>query len=183
MADPQGELFKAETSWFHVFNAMVQSGDVAQMGPHAVATYLVIKAHTNFSTGRAFPSIETIVEKSGVSRAQVMRSLQTLEQFGYLAKERSGRNNIYRLREKVAISDQDGRPAAVATWDYLPTSVREAQAELKKFIMSGIADGKVVYIEQLNLNVQVNHSGAHGTILNQTARDRVIDVEGSHPET
>jgi hypothetical protein len=173
----QGELFTAETSWFHVFNAMVKSGDVAAMGPHAVAVYLVIKAHTNFSTGRAFPAIETIVEKSGVSRAQVMRSLQTLEHLGYLSKEKAGRSNVYRLREKVEIRDGEGRPAAVATWDYLPSTVREAQAELRKFMMNGLADGKVVYIEHLNLNVQINHPGAHGTINNQTPSDKVINGE------
>lgn len=163
----QGELFQAETSWFHIFRHMVENGDVAAMGSHAVAVYLVIKSFTNFSTGRAFPAIETIVDKSGVSKRQVIESLKTLEKFEYLIKERVGRNNVYKLREKIEIHDSEGRPSAVATWDYLPSTVKEAQAELKKFIMTGIADGKVVMIENLNLNVQIVQPGGTGIINNQ----------------
>ena len=51
--DPQQELFKAETAWFHIFKTMIDNGDVARMGPYAVTVYLVIKSHTNFATGRA----------------------------------------------------------------------------------------------------------------------------------
>ena len=43
---PQQELFKAETAWFHIFKTMIDSGDVARMGPYAVTVYLVIKSHT-----------------------------------------------------------------------------------------------------------------------------------------
>jgi DNA-binding transcriptional MocR family regulator len=150
----QGELFQAETSWFHVFRAMVESGDVAKLGPHAVTCYLVIKSYANWSTGRAFPALETIAAKAGVSLAQVKRSLTALEAQGYIVKEKRGRNNCYALREKVEVLDGQGRPTAVATWDYLPNSVREAQAELKNFLMSGKAlDGGVVHIERLTINV------------------------------
>jgi DNA-binding transcriptional ArsR family regulator len=152
----QGELFKAETTWFHVFRDMVESGDVAKMGPHAVTVYLVIKSHTNFSTGRAFPALETIVEKSGVSIAQVKRELKTLEENGYISKEKKGRSNVYTLREKVNIMDGDGRPHAVATWDYLPSSVQHAVADLKNVLVAGDLQGaKIVHIE--HLNVQINN--------------------------
>ena len=162
--DKQGELFEAQTTWFHVFVAMIESGDVAKIGPHAFTVYATIKAHTNFSTGRSFPAIETVVEKSGISRAQVVRSLSTLEEHGYLKREKKGRHNVYTLREKVEIHDNTGRPTAVATWDYLPGAVTEATAQLKHFLLSGkLGDGKVIYIENLNMNVQVNHDGAHGT--------------------
>ena len=178
----QGELFEAQTTWFHIFNAMIESGDVAKLGPYAVTVYLVIKAHTNFSTGRAFPAIETIVEKSGVSKRQVIECLKSLEAFGYLTKEKVGRNNVYRLREKIEISDKEGRPAAVATWDYLPSTVKEAKAELRNFLMSGAVDGKIVMIEHLNLNIQVNHPGATGNILNQTPADKVLHLGEPEPQ-
>jgi hypothetical protein len=78
MSEPkQLDMFKAETTWFHVFVSMVENGDVAKLGPHAVTVYLVIKAYTNWKTGKAFPGLDTIVEKSGISRAQVTRSLAT----------------------------------------------------------------------------------------------------------
>lgn len=108
------ELFKAETTWFHVFVSMVENGDVAKLGPYAVTVYLVIKAYTNWKTGKAFPSIETIAEKSGISQAQVKRSLSLLVDNGYLDKTKMGRKNSYTLREKVTLKDQEGRPTACA---------------------------------------------------------------------
>ena len=106
---PQQELFKAETAWFHIFKTMIDNGDVARMGPYAVTVYLVIKSHTNFATGRAFPALETIAEKSGVSLAQVKRELKTLEKFGYITTEKKGRSNHYTLREKIEINPKEPR--------------------------------------------------------------------------
>lgn len=155
----QTELFKAETTWFHVFKSMVDSGDVARMGAEAVTIYLVIKAHTNFNTGQAFPSIETIQEKAGCSKATVMRKLKTLEEFGYITREKIGRSTIYKLREKVEITDSEGRPSAVATWDYLPTSVQQAVADLKNVLVTGeFAGAKVVHIERLNIQIGDNNT-------------------------
>lgn len=161
----QEELFEAEVTWFHVFRDMIENGDVAKMGPHAVATYLVIKAHTNFATGQAFPSIELISEKTGISSRQIKRELQTLEEFGYITKEKRGRTNVYTLREKVSIMDGQGRPTAVATWDYLPKGVTDAVADLKKVLVTGeFADAKIVHIERLQINM--NHVEAGGVAIN-----------------
>lgn len=161
MTAKQIEMFEAQTTWFHVFKDMIDSGDMAKLPATSIKTYLVIKAHTNFSTGRAFPAIETIVEKSGVSRAQVMRDLKALEEAGYITKEKVGRNNLYHLREKVEIRDETGRPAAVATWDYLPSSVRDAVADLKNVLVTGDFEGaKVVHIDRLQVNVTHLHDNA-----------------------
>jgi biotin operon repressor len=170
----QMELFKAETTWFHVFVSMIENGDVARLGPYAVTVYLVVKAYTNWKTGKAFPSIETIGEKSGISRAQVMRSLASLTENGYLDKVKVGRKNSYTLREKVTLKDQEGRPAAFATWDYLPSTVEAARAELKRFMLTGEQDGKILFIETLNLNVQFN-SGDHN-VINQGKLDSVTEA-------
>lgn len=153
----QMELFKAETTWFHVFVSMVENGDVAKMGPYAVTVYLVLKAYTNWKTGKAFPSIETITEKSGISRRQVINSLAMLVENGYLDKTKIGRKNSYTLREKITLKDQEGRPAAFATWDYLPSTVEAARAQLKRFMLTGEHDGQILFVENLNLNVQINH--------------------------
>lgn len=148
--DSQGDLFRAETTWFHIFHSMIQTGDISRMGPYAVTVYLVIKAHTNFQSGRAFPAVETIMRESGISRSQVLRELETLQRFGYISKTRVGRRNEYRLREKVCIQDDKGQPAAVATWDYLPSTVKAATADLKNVLISGnFADSRIVHIEKL----------------------------------
>ncbi|MCW5135112.1 helix-turn-helix domain-containing protein [Burkholderia cenocepacia] len=165
----QGDLFRAQTTWFHVFHSMIETGDIARMGPYAVTVYLVIKAHTNLNTGRSFPAIDTISDESGISRSQVIRELKTLETFGYITITREGRRNEYRLREKICIRDSAGRPAAVATWDYLPTSVQEATADLRKVLQNVVVSGdfagaKIVQIERLQVNV--THATGNAVVFN-----------------
>jgi len=73
MSKSQAELFSAETTWFHVFKDMIDSGDMARLDGSAIKVYLVVKSYTNFSTGRAFPALELIAEKAGLSERQVIR--------------------------------------------------------------------------------------------------------------
>lgn len=161
----QGDLFTAETTWFHVFHSMVESGDVAKLGPYAVTVYLVIKSHTNFKNGESFPGIDTIIKKSGISKSQVIRALDKLEDNGFITREKRGRNNHYTLREKIAISDERGRPIADATWDYVPDGVRGAVAELKHVMMTGDFKGaKIIQIE--NLTVHFNQANDNAVQIN-----------------
>jgi len=153
----QQELFKAQTAWFHVFKSMVQSGDVAAMGPGATTVYLVIKAYTNWQDGRSFPSQKIIAEKTGMNDRTVRRHLKTLADFGYLNIESGkldGRNNRYTLREKIVIRNSEDEPAAVATWDYLPSTVKAAVAEIRNLALKGDFDGvQLINIERLEINI------------------------------
>lgn len=153
----QQELFKAETTWFHIFKTMIDSGDAAKMGGTTFLVYAVIKAHANYSTGRAFPAIETIAEKAGISPDQVSRCVKKLEELHYIAKEKKGRQNVYTLREKIQMLDGEGRPAAVATWDYLPSTISEATAEIRNYLVTGQHTGTIINIERLYL--QINNGG------------------------
>jgi len=182
------ESFRAETTWFHVFRSMFSSRDAARMGPYAVTVYLVIKAHANFKTGSAFPSIEVIGDETGISRSQVIRVLKVLEAFGYLKRTKRGRKNEYRLREKVSIRDGSGQQAAVATWDYLPTTVQAAMADLKNLMLSGDLSGsRVVHIERLQINV--THAGRDVITLNAAdfeglpigTREALLSLRGKLP--
>lgn len=172
----QQDLFQAETTWFHVFKSMIESGDLAKMGPYAYTVYSVIKSYTNFNTGQAFPSVETIAVKSSISEKQVKRSLVVLEDFGYITKKKVGRNNVYTLREKVEITDDKGRPSAVATWDYLPGAVKNAVADLKNVLMTGqltgeLSGAKIVQIERLQINVTHVHDNATNFNVQQFVAD------------
>ena len=156
MDKKQMDLFKAETTWFHVFVSMIENGDVAKMGPYAVTVYLVVKAYTNWKTGKAFPSIETIAEKSGISRRQVINSLATLSENGYIDKTKVGRKNSYTLRGEDH-PEGPGRPSCrICDLGLPPSTVEAARAELKRFMLTGEYDGKVLYVENLNLSVQIN---------------------------
>lgn len=180
------EELKAETLWFHVFKEMIDNGDIAKLGPHAVTVYLVIKSHSNFSNGTAFPSIETICKKSGISESQVKRSLKALELEKYLVREKKGRNNIYTLREQIAVHDGKGEIAAKASWDYLPSTVQSAVLELKNLVLTGdFAGAKIIHIDRL---IQQNNLGSGTAIqINATTEAEALDVLAklteSDPET
>jgi hypothetical protein len=167
----QQELFQAETTWFHIFKTMIDSGDAAKMGGTTFLVYSVIKAHTNYSTGRSFPAHETIAEKSGISIDQVKRCINKLIDMEYVTKGKQGRSNVYTLREKVQVLDGAGRPSAVATWDYLPSTVKAAMADLKNVLMSGDLGGaKIVHIERLQINI-----GNHNVNINEM-KERMSSV-------
>ncbi|WP_081333395.1 helix-turn-helix domain-containing protein [Burkholderia vietnamiensis] len=145
---------RADTVWVHLFKAMIQSGEVARMGAHAFTVYSVIKAHVDLKTGWAFPGINTIVEESGVSKSKVIRSLETLEGMGYLERRRRGRQNEYRLREKVPIRDDKGQSTAIATWDYVPTRTQAATENLRQLLVGDGGKGaQIVQIMHLQVNV------------------------------
>lgn len=181
--DTRGPALAADVTWFHVFRSMIEGGDVARMGPHAFTVYAVVKAHTHFSSGAAFPSVELIAEKSGVSVRQVKRELKTLQALGYLAVKKVGRSNHYGLREKIEVMDEAGRPAAVATWDYLPAGVGAAVAELKHVLMSGDLGGaRVVNIERLTVNVAAAGGvlvNVEGTKMPDDLRQKLADFAAS----
>jgi DNA-binding transcriptional ArsR family regulator len=165
----QEDLFKAETSWFHVFKDMIDNGDMARLDGSAIKVYLVVKSYTNFATGHAFPAVELVGEKAGLSRPQVMRCLKSLEDAGYITRGKSGRKNLYTLREKVMINDADGRPQAVATWDYIPNNVKTAMAELRHAVISGeMLDGKIIHIENLFLNMNIANGDSTQVNFNNT---------------
>ncbi|MHA7120679.1 helix-turn-helix transcriptional regulator [Achromobacter xylosoxidans] len=172
------EPLVAETQWFHIFKAMIDSGELAKLDGSTVKVYLVVKAHTNFSTGRAFPALETIAEKAGLSLSQVQRCLKSLQENHYISKDKRGRNNVYTLREKVQIKAEGGRPAAVATWDYLPGSVTQAVADLKRVLVTGdLAGAQVVHIERLQVNVTHLHDNA----VNINVQDFYASLDGLPP--
>ena len=145
----------AQTQWFHVFRAMIDQGEVARIGPHAFTVYAVIKAHANYSSGTAHPGIERISEQSGVSPAQIKRALRVLETAGLITKKRSGRSNIYTLREKIQVTE-DGRPLAVAAWSYVPSTAQHAVSEIKNALATGNLVGtRTLNIERLNLQINL----------------------------
>ncbi|MDD3815686.1 MAG: helix-turn-helix domain-containing protein [Desulfocapsaceae bacterium] len=61
--------------------ALIESGDIAIIGPHALAVYLVINAE------QTFPTVKVLCKKSGISDKPVRRSLMVLEEYGYIGKK------------------------------------------------------------------------------------------------
>jgi DNA-binding transcriptional regulator YhcF (GntR family) len=169
----QSEMF-ADSSWIHIFRSMFSAGAVAKLGPYAFTTLVAIKVHTNFKTGEAFPSIDTLCGQTGISRPVIIKSIKTLENEGYLEKARVGRKSVYTLKEKIQLTDKLGRPTATATWDYIPHAVQSAVSELKRVVIEGSIDGfdaKVVQFKIANMQIIIGD--------NNTQNAQVVDLDGS----
>lgn len=153
----QMELFRADVSWFHIFKELIRSHTWAKMSSNAKALYPVIKAFTNWSDGRSFPSFDTLQEYSGLARASVSSALKELEELGFIkTKKQPGKQTLYTLVEKFEIEDAEGRPVAAASFDYLPSVVKDAVAELRNFVAQGkTPEGglQFIHIENLTLNI------------------------------
>jgi predicted transcriptional regulator len=63
------------------FKALVDSGDITIIGPHALVVYLVINAE------QTFPTVKVLCKKSGISEKPVRRSLMVLEEYGYIGRK------------------------------------------------------------------------------------------------
>jgi predicted ArsR family transcriptional regulator len=160
-------ILNADTSFFSVFKELIDNGTVAELGVYSWTTYTVIKSYANYNSGESFPSVETIAIKSGISEIQVKRSLKQLENRGLLRKERIGRNNIYRLNELISLKDKDNQTIAKATFDYIPSQVKDTLAELRDVLLSGDLKGtKSIHIEHLQLNIVNNTANDNATVNN-----------------
>jgi DNA-binding MarR family transcriptional regulator len=154
--EKQPSLFDANQTWFRIFQDMIFSGEAAKIGPSGFMVYSVIKAHASLNSGESFPGIPLIAKEGGVSPATVKRELNRLEEMGYLTRSKeAGRNNTYQLRERVQITNEDGKVEAVGWWDYVPMSMQAALTDLKNVTMSGdLSNAKIIHIEHMVVNIQ-----------------------------
>ena len=163
-ASKQEEMFlvDANLGWFHIFREMVFSGDLKKLMkcPSSIGVYLVIKSMVNRHTGVSFPSVDTLMEHTGKARGTIHKSLDTLEEAGYIEKGKStsGNKNVYRVKEKILGRNKNTGEQSVMSFDYLSSSIGEATAEIKNFMRTGKDSGKNQYlhIEHLTLNLQNN---------------------------
>ncbi len=79
-------------------------GTLAKLKGAPLAVYLAIGLHVN-RNGIAYPSLETLSEKTGYSRRQVVRAIKKLTSMGLIGVERGGftddgkpRASVYRLK-------------------------------------------------------------------------------------
>ena len=73
-------------------NSMTQAGELS---PKDLLVYVSIKRFLNSKTKECFPSLDKIVEKSGISKPTVRKSIEILKKLGYITVNVKGRSNYY----------------------------------------------------------------------------------------
>lgn len=73
-------------------NGMTLEGELT---PKDLLVYITIKSHMNKDTKNCYPSLDTIVEESGVSKPTVIKSISRLKEKNYLKVGKKGRSNLY----------------------------------------------------------------------------------------
>lgn len=97
--------------WWWAENDLFDQGWVEKMGPHAFAVYALLLRRAD-GRGVSFPSLGDFTTHTGVSRSEVIRSIDKLEDLGLLAIRRGGGakgTNVYRLLPLP----EDGKPVVV----------------------------------------------------------------------
>lgn len=174
----QTELFNADVSWFHIFKELIRSKVWADLTPLTAKLYCVVKAFVNWEDGSAFPSIDKLQEYSGLARASVIKGLKELEAKGLLKKEaRKGHGSNYQLVELFEVRNEEGRPEASVSFDYMPNYVSDAVAELKNFVAKGLTnDGNNQFIRIENLTINIIGKQYNTNIDTQAIAKGVQDI-------
>ena len=96
-----------DVSFVKAYRAFVMDGTLAEIGPNAFATLLVIKMASG-PTGLAKIALRTIAERVGITKPTVSAAIQKLEEHKLLTVTREvGRRkcNIYQVSDKLGAYD------------------------------------------------------------------------------
>lgn len=75
-------------------NNMTKSG---KLTPRDVWVYVVIKSYMNNDSKECFPSLDTIVKRSGISKPTVRKAIELLKEEKYISVRIQGRSNVYKF--------------------------------------------------------------------------------------
>ena len=112
---------------------LFESGLVAQIGPNAFATWSAIKAHSDYQTGIAWPSIRRLMLLTGLASATVQKCLDTLEASHLLRSEVKNKRRYYVARERLDVA-VGKRVLCTVVVDYVPATMRDTLKRVKDAI-------------------------------------------------
>lgn len=133
-------------------NNMTHNDDI---NPKDLLVYTAIKRFMNKETKSCFPSINTIVEKSGVSKPTVLKSIIKLQNANYIKIGKMGRSNLYTFN-----SYKSFEPFSYDFLDRTDLSTGEKSiivAEQQLMFKENEGFGKITYTD-LELSHKINMS-------------------------
>ena len=115
---------------------LFESGLVAQIGVSAFAVWAAIKAHSDYQTGIAWPSIRRLMLLTGLASATVQKCLDTLEASHLLRSEVKNKRRYYVARERLDVSI-GSRVLCTIVVDYVPSVMRDKLKRVKDALSTG----------------------------------------------
>lgn len=130
-------------STFGTFQAdMFESGLAAEVGANPFFVWLAIKAHADFQTGEAWPSIRRLAEITGISPMTVQRALEKLENARLLRVTKKGNKKTstrYIARERLDVRLGNKLMCSIVV-DYVPSQIRKKLERIKTSLKAGEED-------------------------------------------
>jgi len=132
-----------DTTYQTLQKDLFTSGLAAEIGVYAFAVLSAIKAHADFQTGDCWPGIRKIASLIGCSKSVVEAAILKLESEHLLRVDRRRKVNHYVARERLDVR-VGGRVICTVVVDYVPASMRERLAQLRR-AAAGDLEGEDVW--------------------------------------
>lgn len=174
--DQQMDLFGFDLTFIKMLRKQVFDGEVADMGPNALSVLVVLRALAPISGISTHPTIETIMEYSGIGRKAVREAIKRLTSRKYIEVLKIGRKNVYKLLEKVKLEslDPEKREDQIAMLPYGATETRRHFGALAEYAKTGELDkGSPIIINNLDLTINYNASGGSAVFINARELDQI----------
>ncbi len=130
-------------STFGTFQAdMFESGLAAEVGANPFFVWLAIKAHADFQTGEAWPSIRRLAEITGLSTTTIQKAIERLESAKLLRIAKRGNRKQathYIARERLDVKLGRQLLCSIVV-DYVPANTRKKLERLKQSLKTGEND-------------------------------------------
>jgi len=124
---------------------MFASGLAAQIGMNAFGVWQAVKAHADFESGEAWPSMRRLGDMTGLSVGAVHKSVDTLLQARLLrvvTKGNRGRGSTYVARERMDVRLGE-RVLCTIVLDYVPATLRKTLADISEAVKGDVASPEV----------------------------------------
>lgn len=132
---------------------MFESGDCAEMGGSCFLLWCCLRTFSDFNTGIAYPSIDTLSKLVDQSSRSTSTQLNKLEDLGYIQRYRKSGKNYYRVIDKYQIEEmQTGNEETSVEVPYVPQRFTKGLSALKQFRENEISP---IELEKMGIKVSM----------------------------
>ena len=154
------------------------------MGGSCFLLWCCMRTYSDFNTGVAYPSVETLSKKLRQTPKSTHNQLKKLIEGGYVEKKQSGGKNFYRIIDKFKatemITDDEDTELDSA---YVPELFTKRMSALKKFRSSEITPDE---LRALGVNVSIPQTVVNNFFIkgnnNKITNNQVIIQKQETPE-